>query len=342
MPAEIVEGAVLRPDGSFAPARLEIRDGVVVSREEGGSGGPLVAPGLVDLQVNGAAGVSVTDGPEALARIDAAMLDAGVTSWLATVMTDRRRDRRGGRRLGARRASRGAVPLACVPRHAPGRAPARACGRRAVVLRASVGAARDARARARPAAPELARALDARGVVVSLGHSDATYEQAAGVPARMVTHLFNAMRPPHHRRPSLLTWALLDESVAVGLIPDGVHVDPLVHARSSAGSRASASCSCRTQARRRPGRRPSTGCRASRSGASATSAATPRARSPAARSTSAEGVRRYVRFTGASLGEALVAATYRPAALAGIGSALEPGDAGRPRHARRGGQRDAA
>jgi N-acetylglucosamine-6-phosphate deacetylase len=41
----------------------------------------------------------------------------------------------------------------------------------------------------------------------------------------------------------------------------------------------------------------------------------------------AEGVRRYARFTGATLGEALVAATYRPVALAGFGSALWPGDA---------------
>jgi N-acetylglucosamine-6-phosphate deacetylase len=40
----------------------------------------------------------------------------------------------------------------------------------------------------------------------------------------------------------------------------------------------------------------------------------------------AEGVRRYVRFTGASLGEALVAATFRPARLAGIGGILGPGD----------------
>ena len=79
-----------------------------------------------------------------------------------------------------------------------------------------------------PGGEELARALDDRGVVVSLGHSDASPELAAGVPARMVTHLFNAMRTPHHRRPTLATWALLDESVAVGLIPDGVHVDPLV------------------------------------------------------------------------------------------------------------------
>src|SRR5438309_1162199 len=66
------------------------------------------------------------------------------------------------------------------------------------------------------------------GVVVSLGHSDATPEEADAVPARMITHLFNAMRPPHHRRPTLATWALLHDSVAVGLIPDGLHVDPLV------------------------------------------------------------------------------------------------------------------
>ena len=93
-----------------------------------------------------------------------------------------------------------------------------------------------------PGALELARELDARGVVVSLGHSDATPEQAGAVPARMVTHLFNAMRTPHHRRPTLPTWALLHDSVAVGLIPDGA-------------ARRPARAATRAPARRRP-RRP--------------------------------------------------------------------------------------
>src|SRR5262245_49585444 len=199
MTAEIVEGAVLRPDGSFAPARLVIDGGVVVAREDGGSGSGLIAPGLVDLQVNGAAGVSVTDGPEALARVDAAMLDAGVTSWLATVMT-------------TDDATAEAVVAAAPAVHLEGpflspdfpgahlveylREPADGVplyfeqpSVRLVTLAPEL-----------PGGHELARALDSRRVVVSLGHSDASPEQAAAVPARMVTHLFNAMRPPHHRR----------------------------------------------------------------------------------------------------------------------------------------------
>ena len=186
----------------------------------------LVAPGLVDLQVNGAAGVSVTDGPEAIARVDGAMLDAGVTSWLATVMTT------DDATAAAVVEGAGAVHL-----EGPFLSPEFPGAHRVEYLRAPADGVPSYFAHPAirlvtlapelPGALELARELDARGVVVSLGHSDATPAQAAAVPARMVTHLFNAMRPPHHRRPTLATWALLHDSVAVGLIADGVHVDPL-------------------------------------------------------------------------------------------------------------------
>jgi N-acetylglucosamine-6-phosphate deacetylase len=85
-------------------------------------------------------------------------------------------------------------------------------------------------------APELPGGLEAiaklcqAGVVVSLGHSNANAAQAqAGVAAgaRMATHLFNAMPPLHHRRPGLVG-ALLASDAILGLITDGVHIDPLV------------------------------------------------------------------------------------------------------------------
>jgi N-acetylglucosamine-6-phosphate deacetylase len=84
-------------------------------------------------------------------------------------------------------------------------------------------------------APEAERALDAirllagRGVLVSLGHSTASYEQAlAGIDAgaRLVTHCFNGMGPLHHREPGLIGAALTDDRVAVSLITDLVHVHP--------------------------------------------------------------------------------------------------------------------
>ncbi len=71
------------------------------------------------------------------------------------------------------------------------------------------------------------RRLREHGVLVSLGHTDATYEEfAAGVDAgaRMVTHLYNAMSPFQHRAPGSVGAALLDGRVTVGLIADGVHV----------------------------------------------------------------------------------------------------------------------
>jgi N-acetylglucosamine-6-phosphate deacetylase len=324
MRAEVVEGALLREDGSFAPARLEIRDGVVLSREDGGGGAELVAPGLVDLQVNGAAGASVTDGREAIAHVDEAMLDAGVTSWLATVMTtddatvatvvkNAAAVHLEGPFLspelaGAHRVEYLRVPGDGVPVHFEHPAV------RLVTLAPEL-----------PGGVELARELDSRGVVVSLGHSDATPEQAGAVPARMVTHLFNAMRPPHHRLPTLPTWALVHDSVAVGLISDGLHVDPLVLRliRRVAGDRivlvsdaspATAAPEGEYSLQGIPIRRVGDECRDELGRLAGTAIDL------------AEGVRRYVRFTGASLGEALVAATFRPARLAGIGGILGPGD----------------
>ncbi len=68
-----------------------------------------------------------------------------------------------------------------------------------------------------------------QGIVVSLGHSMATFDeakQAIDCGATMVTHAFNAMPGLHHRDPGLLAAALLDERVWCGAIADGAHVHP--------------------------------------------------------------------------------------------------------------------
>jgi N-acetylglucosamine-6-phosphate deacetylase len=84
-------------------------------------------------------------------------------------------------------------------------------------------------------APEQPRAIDAvdllaaRGTLVALGHSAASFDQAVlaiDAGARLVTHCFNAMPPLHHRRPGLVGAALFDPRVAVSLIADLVHVHP--------------------------------------------------------------------------------------------------------------------
>jgi N-acetylglucosamine-6-phosphate deacetylase len=84
-------------------------------------------------------------------------------------------------------------------------------------------------------APERAGSSDAitrfvdAGVVVALGHTDASYEQtrnALELGATVGTHLFNAMRPVHHREPGPALALLEDARVTVELIADGVHVHP--------------------------------------------------------------------------------------------------------------------
>jgi N-acetylglucosamine-6-phosphate deacetylase len=85
-------------------------------------------------------------------------------------------------------------------------------------------------------APELAGALElipdihAAGAVAAIGHSDATYDQASAAidaGATLATHLFNGMRPLHHREPGIIG-AALRADLACELINDGVHVHPAI------------------------------------------------------------------------------------------------------------------
>lgn len=79
-----------------------------------------------------------------------------------------------------------------------------------------------------PGALELVERAFARGVVVGLGHTDATYEQAHTAifrGARHAVHVFNAMRPFSHRETGVLGAVLTDSNVTAEVIADGVHVD---------------------------------------------------------------------------------------------------------------------
>jgi len=90
---------------------------------------------------------------------------------------------------------------------------------------------------------ELIRFLSSRGIVSSIGHSDATYDQvSAGISAGAthVTHCFNAMRPMEGREPGVVGAALAREELVSELIWDNIHVHPancrtLINAKTSAG-----------------------------------------------------------------------------------------------------------
>ena len=83
-----------------------------------------------------------------------------------------------------------------------------------------------------PGATEAIRRIVDAGAVAAIGHTDATYEQARAAidaGATVATHLFNAMRPVHHREPGPVVAALEDSRVTVELITDGVHLHPSLH-----------------------------------------------------------------------------------------------------------------
>lgn len=78
---------------------------------------------------------------------------------------------------------------------------------------------------------EVIRAAVSNGIVVSAGHTDASAMDAMDaivLGVRQVTHLFNAMRPLHHREPGLLGAALVSPVLKCEIIADGVHVAPMV------------------------------------------------------------------------------------------------------------------
>lgn len=95
------------------------------------------------------------------------------------------------------------------------------------------------------AGPERSGALDAiatlvdANVAAAVGHTEATYAQTrAAIEATVATHLFNAMRPIHHREPGPVIALLEDPRVTVELITDGVHVDAALyrHVSRTAGA----------------------------------------------------------------------------------------------------------
>lgn len=198
--------------------------------------------GLIDLQVNGAGGFDLTSDPESVWRVGAVLSRFGVGTFLPTLVSpswaivDRGRT---ALAAGPPSGYDGAHPLGWHV-EGPFLAPTRAGAHDPATLRApDIDAVADwspgSGIRMVTLAPELPGALDivrslvSRGVVVSAGHSSATYDEAvAGFDAgiRSVTHLFNAMARLDHREPGLAGAALADDRVTIGVIPDGLHVHP--------------------------------------------------------------------------------------------------------------------
>ncbi len=211
--------------------------------------GHLVAPGYLDLQLNGGFGHDVTSDARCIPELARMLPRTGVTGFLPTVVTAppvaRERaldvmaalaphqpdgadlDPRAARPIGLHFEG----PVLSLDRRGAHRAEHLGMPEEDELLRwtRAAGLALVTLAPEVPGALALAARLVAAGVTVSIGHTGCTpaeFATARAAGATYVTHLFNAMAPFSHRSPGPIGAALADPGVVAGIICDGIHVDP--------------------------------------------------------------------------------------------------------------------
>jgi N-acetylglucosamine-6-phosphate deacetylase len=250
MKVSVTNGRIVTDDAVLTTAEIAVEDGIVTAVRaplapaagdvEIDLRGGWLLPGLIDAQVNGGGGVLFNDATtvDGISAIGAAHARLGTTAYLPTLISAS-----ADHIIAALDAVEDAIE-AGVPGllglHVEGpfingeRKGIHDAGEIRRIDAAMVAElARPRRGRVLlTIAPECCdeeaiRQLTRAGVIVSLGHSNATYEEACAAidaGASAVTHLFNAMSPLGHRAPGLVGAALDDPRCVCGLIADGVHV----------------------------------------------------------------------------------------------------------------------
>jgi N-acetylglucosamine-6-phosphate deacetylase len=199
-----------------------------------------IVPGFIDLQCNGAFGYDFRSEPSSIWKAAGELPRFGITSFLPTIPTTTLDCIAAAQSLlmaGTRLTTQGAIPLG-LHIEGPFLNPEKKGAHNETLLRSPDLAAvsnwsPETGIRLVTLAPELPKAMEMvvhlrrNGVVVSAGHSMASYEQAqAAIDAGVTygTHLFNAMHPLNHRQPGLIAALLEDDRCTVGLIVDGIHL----------------------------------------------------------------------------------------------------------------------
>ncbi|WJT00388.1 N-acetylglucosamine-6-phosphate deacetylase [Novosphingobium humi] len=244
---DVLNGQALIAGQWRSSARLVMDGGRIVSIDEAGDAdqvidlqGGYLLPGFVDTQVNGGGGVLFNDCPtvDGVAAIAAAHARFGTTALLPTLISDSVEAVAAALDAVDDAIAQGVPGIVGVHIEGPFINPARKGIHSEARLRRLDDAAMALLTRPRRgvvmltiapelAAPEQIVALTRAGVIISAGHTDATYEEAiAGFDhgVRGVTHLYNAMTPLQHRAPGMVGAAFDRDDVYCGLIVDGVHV----------------------------------------------------------------------------------------------------------------------
>lgn len=212
----------------------------------------VIAPGFIDIHIHGGAGHDVMqDDPSGRIAFEKALAKHGVTSYLPTTVTapmerilgavdrlgniisaeDVEHAHVGARPLGIHLEGPFISPEKCGV-HPPEHLIAPTIDLFEQILDASGGTLKMMTiAPELPGAAEVITHARERGVLTSIGHSNATFEEAGNgiaAGAASATHTFNAMRTLDHREPGILGAVLSDDRVMADIIADGVHVAPAI------------------------------------------------------------------------------------------------------------------
>jgi N-acetylglucosamine-6-phosphate deacetylase len=225
------------------PSRFNQIETIEIPREQ------TVLPGFIDVHIHGAAGADTMDATtEALTTMANALPAEGTTSFLATTITQKHENIEKALINAADYVSEqnqsGKAEVLGVHLEGPFINVKRAGAQpKEHIINPNIELFKEWQDLAKgtiklvTVAPELengiefVRHLNDTGVIASIGHSDAIYEEvekAVQAGAKQVTHLFNGMRGLHHREPGVAGSALLFKELMVELIADGIHVRPEV------------------------------------------------------------------------------------------------------------------
>lgn len=251
MTARLLKGGdVLLADGIIQQADILIGEGKVLAvgrdlnpdkaDQVEDCHGAIITPGLIDIQVNGGGGVLFNEAPtlDGLKQIAQAHLRLGTTQFLPTLISDDLDVVRRG--IAAVDAAIAAGFESIIGIHLEG--PFLSPEKRGIHLSEHMRPLKDAdidlicsprngvtliTVAPEQVTPDQIRTLTSRGVIVSLGHSNASASQAADAidaGARGFTHLYNAMSQLTSREPGMVGAALTNDEVWTSLILDGRHI----------------------------------------------------------------------------------------------------------------------
>lgn len=242
----IRKGLVLIKNGKIFNIYTEILNRFLENKEIINFSDKIIAPGYIDIHIHGCAGSDVMTGTEQdILRISKKLIQHGVTSFLPTVVTDSKENI-----LRVIETIKRSIKINCYSNilgiHLEGpfinKSKKGAMNSDYIIppkddmvldfLRKGNGLIKMI-----TIAPEIKNAkktikqLKEKGVIISIGHSNAKYEQlveATKLGVSQITHLFNAMNALNHRNPGIPGGALELDRLKVQVIADGIHIDPVV------------------------------------------------------------------------------------------------------------------